>query len=263
MAAVILMGIILTALGAVTAQWLPSWNRGFVRVQRGELFSVALDRLAADLASAEFVTANRDAKAPLFDGTPTGIILVRSAIGPNTEPGLEIVRIAEGTDRQGIAMVRMRTPFRPFGLGEVLPNDLPPFADPVVLLRAPFRVTFAYSGGDGTWQDTWRQSDQLPTTVRFLVRDTTSGRTLAISSAAMVHVNLQAACGNSATVPPAAGGGAVTPGSQQQQGAVAPGVSGTQQQASQAAPGGAATGSTGCGGAGGAANAAPANGPRQ
>ncbi|MCL2429192.1 MAG: type II secretion system GspH family protein, partial [Alphaproteobacteria bacterium] len=117
--AVTLMGMILAALGIITAQWLPGWNRGFMRVQRGELFSVALNSLAADLAADEFVTANRDTKLPLFDGTPTGVILVRSAIGPNTEPGLEVVRIAEGTDRQGIAMVRMRTPLAPFGSGDV------------------------------------------------------------------------------------------------------------------------------------------------
>jgi general secretion pathway protein J len=64
--AVTLMGVILAAMGYITAQWLPSWNRGFMRVQRGELFSVALNRLAGDLAAAEFVTPNRDSKRPIF-----------------------------------------------------------------------------------------------------------------------------------------------------------------------------------------------------
>jgi general secretion pathway protein J len=166
-----------------------------MRVQRGELFAVALNRLAADLAAAEFVTANRDSKLPVFEGMPTTVTLVRSAVGPNTEPGLEVVRIAEGTDRQGIALVRTRTPFAPFGVGEVSASQLS-FADPVVLLRAPFRVLFSYSSGDGAWQDTWQQEKQLPVAVRFLVRDTTTGRTLAISSAAMVHVDQQAGCGD-------------------------------------------------------------------
>jgi len=263
LAAVTVMGIVLAALGAITGQWLPNWNRGFMRVQRGELFSVALDRLADDLASAEFVTANRDTKMPLFDGTPTGLIMVRSAIGPNTEPGLEIVRIAEGTDRQGLAMVRMRTPFRPFGAGDILPaaaNQLP-FADPVVLLRAPFRVAFSYSNGDGVWQDTWRQADKLPATVRFLVRDTTTNRTIAISSAAMVHVNLQAGCADGsggAAAPGAAPPGAS--GSQQQVAGNPP--AGLQQQAPGSRPGTGGAGSTGCGGASNAApaNAAPGNG---
>src|ERR1700730_15865949 len=112
-----LMGMILAALGAITAQWLPSWNRGFLRVQRSELFSVALNRLAADLSESEFVTPNRATKLPLFEGTASSVTLVRSAVGPNTEPGLEVLRIAEGTDRQGIALLRKRTRYAPFGLG--------------------------------------------------------------------------------------------------------------------------------------------------
>src|SRR5262249_45338377 len=131
--------------------------------------------------------------------------------GPNTQGGLEVVRIAESADRQGIALVRTRTAFAPFGLGEVAADKLN-FTDPVVLLRAPFRVSFAYSPGDGSWLDTWHNSGQLPSGVRFLVTDLTTGRALAVSSAAMVHVELPAdcasgtsqACGSQSA--PAAGG---------------------------------------------------------
>src|SRR5215468_9381465 len=188
-----LMGMALAAIGAITAQWLPGWNRGFMRVQRSELFAVALNRLAADLAASEFVTPNRESKLPIFEGSASAVTLVRSAVGPNTEGGLEVVRIAEGTDRQGIALLRMRTPFAPFGLGEVSADQLN-FTDPVVLLRAPFRVSFSYSSGDGSWSDTWHNAGQLPSVVRFLVSDLTTGRTLAVSSATMVHVELPADC---------------------------------------------------------------------
>jgi general secretion pathway protein J len=185
--------MILAAIGAITAQWLPSWNRGFIRVQRSELFTVALNRLAADLSAAEFITPNRVTKIPLFEGSAAAVTLVRSAVGPNTDPGLEVVRIAEAADRKGVALVRTRTPFAPFGLGDVSTNQLN-FTDPVVLLRAPFRVSFSYSAGDGSWSDTWQNASQLPAAVRFLIRDSTTGRTLAISSAAMVHVELPADC---------------------------------------------------------------------
>jgi len=188
-----LMGVILAALGAITAQWMPGWNRGFMRVQRSELLSVALNRLAADLSAAEFITPNRESKLPVFEGTASAVTLVRSAVGPNTNPGLEVVRIAESADRQGIALLRMRTPFAPFGLGDVSANQLN-FTDPVVLLRAPFRVAFSYSKGDGSWSDTWQNTGELPSVVRFLVRDATTGRTLAVSSATMVHVELPADC---------------------------------------------------------------------
>src|SRR5258708_9503378 len=175
-----LMAMVLAAIGAITAQWLPSWNRGFMRVQRSELFAVALDRLAADLSASEFVTPNREAKLPIFEGTPSAVTLVRSAVGPNTQGGLEVVRIAESADRQGIALVRMRTPFAPFGLGEAAADQLT-FADPVVLLRAPFRVSFSYSPGDGSWSDTWHNSGQLPSVLEFLVDDWPPGRTPAAS----------------------------------------------------------------------------------
>ena len=209
-----LMGVTLAAIASITAQWLPSWNRGFMRVQRSELFAVALNRLAADLAAAEFITPNRESKLPLFEGSASAVTLVRSAIGPNTQEGLEVIRIAETTDRQGIVLVRSRAPFAPFGLGDVSANQLK-FTDPVVLLRAPFRVSFSYSSGDGAWSDTWQNADQLPSVVRFLVRDQTTGRTLAVSSATMVHVELPADCGGGgsqcANGPASAGGAANAP----------------------------------------------------
>ena len=209
-----LMAMVLAAIGAITAQWLPSWNRGFMRVQRSELFAVALDRLAGDLSASEFVTPNREAKLPIFEGTASTVTLVRSAVGPNTQGGLEVVRIAESADRQGIALVRTRTAFAPFGLGDVAADQLN-FADPVVLLRAPFRVSFSYSPGDGSWSDTWHNAGQLPSVVRFLVRDLTTGRTLAVSSATMVHVELPADC---------AGGTSQACGSQSAPAANAPGA---------------------------------------
>lgn len=193
-----LMGMILAALGAITAQWLPGWNRGFMRVQRSELFTVALNRLAADLSASEFITPNRGSKLPVFEGSASAVTLVRSAIGPNTGPGLEVIRISESADRQGIALVRTRTPFAPFGVGDVSTNQLN-FTDPVVLLRAPYRVSFSYTAGDGAWSDTWQNTGQLPAAIRFLVRDSTTGRTLAISSATVVHVELPADCADPAS----------------------------------------------------------------
>ena len=58
-----LMGAILAAIATVTAQWLPNWNRGFERVQRVELLALGLERIVADLAAAEFVTAGAASRA--------------------------------------------------------------------------------------------------------------------------------------------------------------------------------------------------------
>ena len=82
-----LMGAILAALATVTAQWLPNWNRGFARVQRAEQLALGLERLVADLAAAD--SSRRAAsRMPVFDGTDS-VTFLRTALGPNTRPGLE------------------------------------------------------------------------------------------------------------------------------------------------------------------------------
>ena len=50
--ALALMGLVLSALASLTAQWLPNWNRGLDRIQRSEVVGIALQRIADDLAHA-------------------------------------------------------------------------------------------------------------------------------------------------------------------------------------------------------------------
>jgi general secretion pathway protein J len=187
----VLLGLILGALATVTAQWLPNWNRGLARVQRNEQVAIALDRLVADLSAAEHVFPNRMVRRPLFDGNELAVTFVRTAIGPNVRPGLEIVRISETVDALGRVLVRTRAPFVPLPSVDPLLDPIP-FADPVVLLRAPLRVTFAYSRGDGVWTNTWQESSYLPAGVRFIVRDAVAERALAVSTATRVRVEMGA-----------------------------------------------------------------------
>jgi general secretion pathway protein J len=189
--ATLLMAIILGALATLTAQWLPNWNRGFARLQRTELSGRGLERIVADLAAAQFIPAYGDAKGgPLFDGGELSVTFVRSSLGPNARPGLEIVRIAETADARGLAVVRMRAPFAPVAPDASL--DRLAFADPTVLMRTPYRLSFAYAGADRVWRDGWRGQTELPRQVRLTVRDAASSRALAISTVATLHVNAPA-----------------------------------------------------------------------
>jgi len=187
--ATLLMTVILAALATVTAQWLPNWNRGMARVQRAERLAMGLDRIVADLSVAETIPVNGDAKTPLFEGSELAVTFLRTAVGPNARPGLEIIRLIEKADSQGLAMVRERAPFAP------MPSDAQiRFADQVVLIRSPLRVSFSYAGPDQVWQPDWRGKTQLPDMVRVTVRDSATGQVLAVSRAVTVHVNAPAEC---------------------------------------------------------------------
>ena len=149
-----LMGVILAAIGTVTAQWLPNWNRGFARVQRVELLALGLERIVADIAAAEFVTAGANVRQPVFDGTELSVTFLRTALGPNTRPGLELVRIQEIGGEKGLMTVRARARFMPMGRDGIEAQARP--SDPVVLVRAPYRITFSYAGADRVWRNVWR-----------------------------------------------------------------------------------------------------------
>ena len=108
-----LMVAILAALATVTSQWLPNWNRGFVRVQRTELLSLGIERVVADIAAAQYVPAHYATRKPLFEGRELSVTFVRTTLDPNSPPGLEIVRFAEAADARGLALVRTQMPFAP------------------------------------------------------------------------------------------------------------------------------------------------------
>lgn len=184
-----LMAAVIAAIATVTAQWLPNWNRGFAGIQRSELLALGLERLVGDLSAAEFVPANRDTKSPLFDGGQLAVTFVRTAIGPNARPSLDLVRFTEIGSTTGPALVRTHTPFVP------LTEDAQPnFSDPVVVARAPFRITFSYAGPDRVWQDTWQNAPQLPRAVRLQVRDASTSRLLSVSTAMLLHADVPPAC---------------------------------------------------------------------
>src|SRR5258708_36217291 len=111
--ALALTGLVLSALGTITAQWLPNWNRGLDRIQQSELIGIAMQRIAADLAAAEYVPPNRSGRKPLFDGSALSVTFLRTALRPNAGIGLDVVRIGETTDKGGLGTARTRAASRP------------------------------------------------------------------------------------------------------------------------------------------------------
>ncbi|MCC8936131.1 prepilin-type N-terminal cleavage/methylation domain-containing protein [Bradyrhizobium sp. Arg68] len=191
--ALVLMGLLLSALASITAQWLPSWNRGLDRIQRSELIGIALERIGADLAAAEFVPANRETRRPLFDGSELSVMFVRTSVGPNAGPGLDLVRLGETRDGGEFVTVRTQARFTPLADGLSLSEQVH-FGGPVVLLRAPYRLSFAYAGADRIWKKAWKDADRLPAMIRLTVRDAASERVLSVSTIAPVHIQIPSGC---------------------------------------------------------------------
>jgi general secretion pathway protein J len=189
MATLALTATIILALSSVVGQWLPNWRRGFAELQRADLLGVGLERVVDDLSAAEYVTRSAGAPAPLFDGDASSVTFVRSAIGPDAYPHLEIVHLGEVKEDRGLAMVRTRTRFAPTAPpAPGAPAQPIAFGDPVTLIRAPFHITFAYAGPDRLWLPSWKGRDQLPEAVRISVRDTIANRVLAASTVTRVRV---------------------------------------------------------------------------
>ncbi|MGJ4997069.1 PulJ/GspJ family protein [Bradyrhizobium sp. HKCCYLR20261] len=182
--AMALMGLLVSALAAITAQWMPNWNRGLLRIQRNESLSVALDRISADIAAAEFIRPDGQTKSVLFDGSETSVSFVRVALGLRSGRGLELVRIAEAGEGDGAVLSRRRAAFAP-GSARAL-------AEPVVLLQAPYHVSFAYAGADRNWMPSWRASETLPAAVRVTVRNASDASAPSISRIAVIHVSAPA-----------------------------------------------------------------------
>jgi general secretion pathway protein J len=188
--ALALTGLVLSALATLTAQWLPNWNHGIDRIQRSEILGIAMQRVAADLAAAEYVPASGDRKKPLFEGSALAVTFVRTALGPNVGIGLDVVRIGETADRGQFVTVRSRAPFSPL-LPGVLPSELR-VSEPVVLLRSPLRLSLSYAGPDHVFRDVWHDMERLPALIRLTVREADSGAVLSVSTVATVHVDAAA-----------------------------------------------------------------------
>jgi general secretion pathway protein J len=194
--ALALTGLVLSALATLTAQWLPNWNHGIDRIQRSEVLGIAMQRIAADLAAAEYVPAGGDRKKPLFDGSAFSVTFVRTALGPNVGIGLDVVRIGETADRGQFATVRSRATFAPLPPG-VSPSEQIHVSEPVVLLRSPLRLSLSYAGPDHVFHDVWQDADKLPALIMLTVREAGSGRVLSVSTVTAVHVDAATASGKS------------------------------------------------------------------
>jgi general secretion pathway protein J len=193
MVATLLMSLILAALTTITAEWLPGWNHGFVLLQRSKLAAEGLDRLTDDVSEAEFISAGSGNEPPLFDGSELSVVFVRTKLAPNAGAGIEVVRLAETSSDDGPALVRS-TATVPIGSEQSADAVDLAFSDPVIVIRAPYRVSFLYAGADRIWRDNWHVQPELPRAFRIMIRDNATSDLLAVSTSVLIHAELAARC---------------------------------------------------------------------
>lgn len=191
LAATALLGAIMAAIATITTQWMPNWNRGLSGLRQVDQVGIALERIAADLSAAEFVPIGRGSRQPFFEGTDRSAVFLRTAIGPYAEPRLEVIRIAEIAGERGPILVRTRANYV---RGAADSHNQLSFRDPVILLRAPLRLSMSYAGPDRAWQKNWRDHAVLPKAVKLTVGDDASGGRLSITTTTPIRAELPAGC---------------------------------------------------------------------
>lgn len=193
LAALALTGLIMAALSTMIAQWIPTWNRGFHKLQLSDLYGVALDRVVDDLSAATYVTGGRENPRLFFDGGPRSATFVRPVLDPGARPGLEIVRIESFSDKSGAGLVRRSLRFTPLPRGVTAGQPLR-FSNSTIVLRTRARIVFSYAGADGAWRESWSNPQRLPSLVRIDVHDASGSGPLALSTTAVVHAEAPASC---------------------------------------------------------------------
>lgn len=193
LAALALTGLILTGVSMLVAQWMPMWNRGFHRVQQADLVAVALDRMAADIVEARYVTGSAQDRYLFFSGAPDAITFVRPTLDPSARPGLEVTRITTVSGRSGARVTRRHARFTPQPPGVVAAQDLS-FATSTALLEQNARVAFFYADAAGQWRAQWDNPIMLPASVRIELRDPATGGLLAPFTTVALRVDAPAKC---------------------------------------------------------------------
>lgn len=190
--ALALTGLIMAGVSTLVAQWMPVWNRGFHAVQQADLYALALDRIAADLAEARYVTGSSQDEAQFFSGAPDVVTFVRPTLDLGERPGLEVVRISSVRDRTGLRLVRRRARFTPLPPGVSAAQDMR-FSSIAILLRASVRIAFSYADAEGRWREAWDDPVVLPSRVRIEMRDPSSAQ-LVLSTTAIIRAEAPARC---------------------------------------------------------------------
>src|SRR6516162_7933772 len=201
LAALAIAAVIIAATGALVHNVALHFDHGTRGVSEGERLILAVERLAADIGSARFVTRMSDGGAALaFIGEPATaaqsarmIFVSAGGVAANAS-GEEVVSLTAEQDDDVARLVRRRAPW----LGPRTRLEDMILQDPVVLLEGKFLISFAFgriSQDNGlAWSDDWRGQASLPRFVQLKLRDRFSGADLLTGAEFVIRADASAGC---------------------------------------------------------------------
>jgi prepilin-type N-terminal cleavage/methylation domain-containing protein len=201
LAALAIAAVIITAAGALVHNVALHFDHGTRGVSEGERLILAVERLAADIGSARFVTRMSEGSAALaFIGEPASaaqparMIFVSAGGMAASASGEEVVSLTAEQDEDVARLVRRRAPW----LGPRTRFEDITLQDPVVLLEGKFLISFAFgriSRDNGlAWSDDWRRQANLPRFVQLKLRDRLTGADLLTGAEFVIRADASAGC---------------------------------------------------------------------
>jgi prepilin-type N-terminal cleavage/methylation domain-containing protein len=200
LAALAIAAVIIAATSALVHNVALHFDHGTRGVSEGERLILAVERLAADIGSARFVTRMSEGSAalafigePATAAQPARMIFVSAGGVAANASGEEVVSLTTEQDEDVARLVRRRAPW----LGPRTRFEDITLQDPVVLLEGKFYMSFAFGrlSQDNAlaWSDDWR-GQVMPRFVQLKLRDRVTGADLLAGAEFVIRADASAGC---------------------------------------------------------------------
>jgi prepilin-type N-terminal cleavage/methylation domain-containing protein len=201
LAALAIGAVILAAVAALVRNVALNFDRGTRTVNEGEHLLLAVERLAADIGGARFVTVAGAATATVaFFGEGAGggesgklVFVGPGGIG-SSRKGEEVVGLTVEQDGDVARLVRRSAPWP--GPRTRLEDVM--LDDPVTLLEGNLLFEFSFghlSDGAVAWSDAWKSQQVLPRFVRLRLRNRATGVDVMAPTDFVIRADASGSCG--------------------------------------------------------------------
>ena len=202
LAALAIGAVILAAVAALVRNVALNFDRGTRTVNEGEHLLLAVERLAADIGGARFVTVAGAATATVaFFGEVGGdsqsgklVFVGPGGIGSSRE-GEELVGLTVEQDGDVARLVRRSAPWP--GPRTRLEDVM--LDDPVTLLEGNLLIEFNFgrlNDGGVAWSDAWKNQPVLPRFVRLRLRNRATGVDVMAPTDFVIRADASGGCAN-------------------------------------------------------------------